>query len=206
MNAGGVVLPNDRLDVVSGASPRRPPLHIDDGAEAALIRTAATGVEAGHGSAVRRTVRSGDTESASHRRRANPSCSDRAAQARLAWRLATRRRDAPLLPPRRVKCRVLARGVRRVAFRKHGDGARNVKSADAHLHAGLSQRRRDIEGARHLIGLDADQHHHSAAVAVLTCSMMRLMGTSVFVSSNASISTSTSSPSTCRRAQSRASP
>ena len=40
------VAPDDRLDVVRGAPAGDPALHVDDGAEAALERAAAAGIEA----------------------------------------------------------------------------------------------------------------------------------------------------------------
>ena len=46
MHALAQLTPDDLLDVVGRAPPRLAPLHIDDGAERALVGTAAAGIEA----------------------------------------------------------------------------------------------------------------------------------------------------------------
>ena len=49
-------------------------------------------------------------------------------------------------------------------LRQHGDAAGNVKAADHDRDAGLAERPRDVERARELVRLHADQPHHAEAV------------------------------------------
>ncbi len=52
-------------------------------------------------------------------------------------------------------------------FRQHGDAAGNVKAADHHRNTGLAKRPRQIERARELVRLRANQPHHAEAVMPL---------------------------------------
>ena len=49
----------------------------------------------------------------------------------------------------------------RVALLEHGGCAGNVKAADGDGDAALTKRRGDVEGARKLVRLHADQHDHA---------------------------------------------
>ena len=52
-------------------------------------------------------------------------------------------------------------------FRQHGDAARDVKPADADLEAGVAKLARDIEGARKLVRLHADEADQRTPAAAL---------------------------------------
>ena len=51
-------------------------------------------------------------------------------------------------------------------LRQHGEAAGDVEAADHHLDAGLAQRTGDIERARELVRLHADEAHQPEAVVV----------------------------------------
>jgi hypothetical protein len=51
--------------------------------------------------------------------------------------------------------------------RQHGEAAGDVEAADHHRNAGLAQRPREVERARKLIRLHANQTHHAEAIVAL---------------------------------------
>ncbi len=91
--------------------------------------------------------------------------------------------------------------------RQHRDAAADVEAADADRDARGAQRPRDIDGARKLVGLHADQADQPATAAGPDLRGSASLGRMrVLVSSQTVIRISTSSPSTLRCAQSSARP
>ncbi len=155
---------DDLLHLFDGAAARLAALHVDDGAERALERAAAAGVKAGvlaDGAA--------DGRGGQHRRGralqrwqvvqvvierlqlAVPRVAQNLIEAVLLG-LAGEERDAHVH-------RLLQ--LRRDAA-EHRQAARNVKAAEAHLNSSGAQRAGDVQRARKLVGLHADQHHQAA--------------------------------------------
>ena len=88
--------------------------------------------------------------------------------------------------------------LRRRPF-EHGERAGDVEAAHADRDAGLQERPRDVERARELVRLHADQAEHAApAVAPGSCSISLSGRTRQLVSSIAWMRISTSAPSTLR--------
>ena len=155
---------HNRLDVVGGAVARYAALHVDDGAEAALKRAAAAGIEA-------RIFREHEPDQVARQDRRHRARQfghvvevivDRLGRAvgdlaqhvgHAALRLAGEEMDAEiqsLLHFRRD-------------FRQHGEAAADVKAAHDDRHAERPKFPAEIERARKLVGLHADQTDHAAA-------------------------------------------
>jgi hypothetical protein len=160
------VAADDLLDIVRRAPPRFAALDIDDGAEAALERAAAAGVEArqmagGALNALHRQDRHRcDFEArqivhviVERLQRAVPRVAQHLIEPPLG--LAGEERDAQRL--------CLAQLGRHVG--QHRQRARDMEAADADLHAALAQPARDVHRARILVRLHADQPDHAAVGA-----------------------------------------
>ncbi len=152
------------LDVVRRAAARLAALHVDDGAERALIGAAAAGVETGGaaGGALRALDRHQRDRRAVDARQVGHEIVQRLERARRrvmqdfvepAFGLAGKQRHAHRLGA--VKIRIHA-----IEHRQH---ARHMEAADADLDTALAQRLRQIERARELVRLHAGQHHHAGA-------------------------------------------
>ncbi len=157
-----IVRPHDQFDVVGRAAARFAALHVDDGAERALIRAAAAGIEAGGaaGGALRAFDRHQRDRRALDPRQIGHEIVKRLERARravtqhlveMALRLAREQRHAH--GPGAVEI-----GVNAAEHRQH---AGNVEAADADLDAARAQRARQIERARELVRLHAGQHDHA---------------------------------------------
>ena len=154
------------LDVVRRAAARLAALHVDDGAERALIRTAAAGVERGVmiGRAfqvLRRQER--------RRRRFQPRQLVHVIVDRLRAchaRRRARRVEAALFRFAGEQAAAHVERLLQIGLHagQHGDAAGNMKAADHHRNAGIAQRPRDVERARKLVRLHADQSHHPEIV------------------------------------------
>ena len=160
----GVIDAHDLLDVISRAAARYSALHIDDGAERALIRAAAPRIETrdAAGRALRalrghqRDRRAFDVRQIVHEIVERLECAgERIAQHLLepAFRLAGKQREA------HGSCAVEI-GIDAV---EHRERAGHVKSAHRHRDPAPAQWPRDVERARKLIRLHAGQHHHAGA-------------------------------------------
>jgi len=154
------------LDVVGRAPARLAALYIDDGAEGALVRAAAAGVE--------RRVMVGCALQVLRRQERRRRRLDRrqlvheivdwlwfaergVAQYRVEaafFGLAGEQRTAHVERRFQVRLRLL----------EHGDAAGDMKSADRDLNARLSKRPCDVERARELVRLHADQPDHAEIV------------------------------------------
>src|SRR6185312_9581389 len=133
-------------------------LHVDDGAERAFERAAATGVEAGH-----QLVGTFEIALRQDRRgrRLNPGqlvdvIVDRL---ELAVYRVVQQRVAAVLDLAGIKCdaeleRLLQIGL---LLADHGETAGYMKPADRDRDSGRAQRARDVERARELVALDPDQ-------------------------------------------------
>ena len=154
---------HDRLDIVGGPIARLAPLDVDDGAEAALERAAASGVEArvvpgdfGHHRARQHRDRRGG-----HVRHVVQVIVDRLGLARIDV-LQELREPVFALPRVQDHAERLRLFQVRRQFGQHGDAARDMETADGDRHALLAKLAADIERAGKLIRLDADQGDHSA--------------------------------------------
>ena len=195
------VLAQQLLDVVRRAAARLAALHVDDGAERALVRAAAAGVEAGvvTGGALE-VVRPAKTASAPIRAPAARPCNCRSAAACAARRPAAPCRSGPLPLRRRTTCSPCRarlsgrpacpaawRGSRRRGNRRSPPGCR-PRAAGARC--------------RRARGNWFDCTPTRPTMPKPSCSrnlaMMSLMRTRVLVSSIASMSMATSGPSTSR--------
>ena len=153
-----VVLAQDALDVVRRAPPRFPPLHVDDGAERALERAAAPGVEGGHVAdglayGIAREIR---RHRVFQRRQIVDVIVDRLERTgggitqdlvHAPFRFAGKQSDAHVE-------RLLQVGHDGGKHRQH---AGDVETPDDHRDAGLAQRFGDVQRARILVRLHADQ-------------------------------------------------
>ena len=155
---------HDRLDVVGGAVARYAPLHVDDGAEAALKRAAAAGIEA-------RIFREHELDQVGRQDRRH-----RARQfghvvevvvdrlRRAVGDLAQHVGHAALrLAGEEVDAEIQRLLHFRRDFRQHGEAAADVKAAHDHGDAQRPKFAAEIERARKLVGLHADQADHAAA-------------------------------------------
>ena len=155
---------HDGLDVVGRAVARFAALHVDDGAKAALERTAAAGVKAGimSGDARHHLARQNRINGGGHFRHVGQIIVDRLGFAvgdvaqnvgHAALGLAGEQMDAEIE-------RFLQIGRQR---RQHGDAAGNMKAAHDHGQAQCAEFSAEIERARILVRLHADQPDHAAA-------------------------------------------
>jgi hypothetical protein len=81
-----------------------------------------------------------------------------------------------------------------------------VEAADRDLNSGSPERPRNVEGARILVRLDADERNQAKTIVTRKRAMSAGTSMRVLVSSITSISMSTSGPRTRRSAQSAAMP
>ena len=159
LDALRVVLADDPLEIVGRAEAALAALHVDDGAERALVRAAAAEIEARQRSrgAPHVLARQERRRLALQRRqivhvvverleRAVPGVAQHLVEPALLG-LAGEERDAELL-----RLADLRRHLR-----QHGDAAGDVEAADADRQAGGEERPREIDRARKLVGLHADQ-------------------------------------------------
>ncbi len=165
--AGDVLLgigAHDAFDIVGGAIARLAALHVDDGAEAALERTAAAGIEARimAGDARHHLARQHREGRRRHVRRVLQIIVDRLCGAarhvaqevgHAAFAFAGIEHDAE------IECLLQFRRD----FRQHRDDAADMEAADRDRDIGLAELAGDIERARILIGLNADQRDEAAA-------------------------------------------
>jgi hypothetical protein len=160
------VFANDVLDVVGRARARFAALDIDDGAERALVRAAAAGIEARIGAG-------GALDILDWQKRARLSrhidqivgevvvrleaAAGRFLQQRFkpAFRLAGKNTHAKLAGAIEIDGRAV----------EHGDAAGDVKAADDDGNAGGAERPRDVERARILVGLHTDQPDHAESTS-----------------------------------------
>src|SRR6185437_7488892 len=160
----GDVAADDLLDVVGRAAARLAALHVDDGAERSLVGAAAAGVEARLGAAgaldalarQKRDWRAFETGKVVHviverLERAGIGVAQYLVEAALG--LAGIDRQAHRL----------GLTQRRVVAADHRDDAGHVEAADRDLDAPGAKRSRNVEGARRLVRLHTDQHHHAVA-------------------------------------------
>ena len=149
---------HDGLDVVGRAVARLAPLHVDDGAEAALERTAAAGIEAGivPGDAGHRPARQDRQRRRRHLRHVAQIVVDWLGLA--AVDLAQQRGDAAFAFAGEQDDPEIERRFEIVRhFRQHREAAAHVKAADHHGNPGGAEFTGDIERAGKLIGLHADE-------------------------------------------------
>ena len=157
-----VVRAHDLLDVFRRATARLAALHVDDGAERALVRAAAAGVEAGGtaGGALRafdrhqRDRRAFDTRQVVHEIVQRLELTLGRIEQHFvepAFRLAGEQRDAHRLGAVEI-------GIDAV---EHGQHAGDVEAADPDLDAALAQRLGQIERTRELVRLHAGQHDYA---------------------------------------------
>ncbi len=155
---------HDGLDVVGRAVARLSALHVDDGAKAALERAAAAGVKAGIMSGHPRDhfARKNRINGGRHFRHVGQIIVDRLGFAfgdvaqnigHAAFGLAGEQMNAEIE-------RLLQ--VRRQS-RQHGDAAGDMKAAHDHGEPKRAELPAEIERARKLVGLHADQAHHATA-------------------------------------------
>ena len=155
---------HDLLDVVRRAVARLAALHVDDGAERALERAAAPGIEAGIVPVdARHDARREDRQRGGRHfghvgeiivgrlRGAGGDIAQQAGHAALA--LAGEQRDAEIE-------RLLQVGRQ---LRQHRDAAGDMEPADDHRHVGRAELAREIERARILVRLHADQADEARA-------------------------------------------
>ncbi len=166
-DALGVVLAHDPLEIVGGAETALAALHVDDGAERALERTAAAEIEARvHVDAAREL----DSRQEGRRlafeagqivevvverlQRARPGGLQHLVEAAILG-LAGEDRDA----------HVHRRPDLRRQLGQHGDAAGNMEAADDHRQAGGAERPCEVDGARKLRRLNADEADQRLAAA-----------------------------------------
>jgi hypothetical protein len=154
---------HDRLDVVRGPIARLAPLDIDDGAEAALERAAASGVEAGivPGDPGHDLARQHGNGRGGHVGHVVEIAVDRLRLARIDV-LEELSQAAFALPCVEDHAQCLSLLEVRRQFRQHGDAAGDVETANRDRHALLAELAADVEGARELVRLHADQRDHAA--------------------------------------------
>src|SRR3984957_12039036 len=154
---------HDRLDVVRRPIARLAPLDIDDGAEAALERAATSGVEtcvvARHSR--HHLARQPRRRSGRHVRHVVEIVVDRLRLPRINVRQELCKSTFALPGIEDDPKRLRLFQVRR-QFRQHGNTAGNVESSNGDRHALLAKLSRNVERARKLIRLDADQGDHAA--------------------------------------------
>ena len=157
---------NDRLDVVGRAIARLAPLHVDDRAERALERAAAPRVEAGDdarrpldaGGSQNRNWRALDPRQVAHEIVERPHAAREGVlqhHVQAALGLAGEQRN-----PERLRFDEIVGHLR-----QHREAAGDMKPTDGDLHASGAKSPRQIDGARKLIGLDADQANQAAPAA-----------------------------------------
>ena len=156
---------HDPLDVVGGAAPRLAALHVDDGAEGALEGAAAAGVEAGVGAegAPHHVVRQMRDRHPLDARQVGHEIVDR-------LQLPGERVAQDLVEPAFLGLAGEDEGAEverllhvRLDPRQHGKRAGDVEAADADRDAFLAEGGGQVERARELVRLHADQHHHAGA-------------------------------------------
>ena len=154
---------NDRLDVVGRAVAAFAALHVDDGAERALERTAAPRVEAGDdargaldaGRVQNRDRRALDARQVVHKvieRLQFPRIGVFQKDIEPALGFAREQRDAHRLRLFEVIGHL----------RKHRQTARDMEPADGDLHAARAKALRQVHGAGELVGLHAHQTNNAA--------------------------------------------
>jgi len=153
-----VVLAQDALDIVGAAAAGFAPLHVDDGAERALERTAAPGIEGRHvaDGLAHRVARQERRHRVLERRQIGDVIADRLERAcggiahhliHATLGLAGKQRDAHIESFLQV---VHHR-------REHRQHAGDMEAADDHRDAGRAQRLGDMQRTRILVRLHADQ-------------------------------------------------
>jgi hypothetical protein len=155
---------HDRLHVVGGAVTRNSTLHVDDGAEAALERAAAAGIEA-------RIFGEHELDQIARQDRRH-----RARQlghvveivvdrlGRAVCHLAQHVAHAALgLAGEQMNAEIQRLLHFRRDFRQHGETAADMEAAHDHRHAERAKFPAEIERARKLVRLHADQTDHAAA-------------------------------------------
>src|SRR5579862_2035132 len=158
VDAVRVILAQDALDVVGRAPARFAPLHVDDGAERALERAAAPGVERGHvaDGLAHRIARQEGRHRVFERRQIVDVIIERLERTvggvahhlvHAAFGFSGKQRDADFE-------RGLQVGAYGIEHRQH---AGDVEAADDDGNAGGAQRFGDVERARILVGLYAHQ-------------------------------------------------
>ena len=159
----GGVGAHDRLDVIGGAVARLAPLHVDDGAERALERAAAAGVEArvvpgdpGHDRA-----RQNGNRRRGHVRHVVEVIVDRFCRAGVDVLEEVSQAAFALACVEDHPQRLRLLQVRR-QFGQHGDASRDMEAADGDGHARFAKLAPDVERARKLIRLHPDQRDHAA--------------------------------------------
>ena len=166
-DALGDVGADDALDIVGGAIARLAALDVDDGAEAALERTAAAGIEARNHAVVaaQQAFRQERDHLALQARQIGQVVVDRrqasgdgVAQERLQALLgfAGKEGQAQVLGLLQVGRQLV----------EHRQAAGDVEAAHRHRHAGLAELARDVHGARKLVRLHADQAHQPEIAVV----------------------------------------
>ena len=158
VNAFRPVLADNEFDVVRRAPPRFPSLHVDDGTERALVRTAAPGIECRVFTCRALDVR---TQQEGHRRRL-----DRGKVVEIIvdglqrhFRRVAQQRIQPLLRLAREQADPQVESLLKIGLHpgQHRKTSRNVKPADDDGDSGGTQRTRDVHGAGKLVRLDAHQ-------------------------------------------------
>ena len=153
---------DDPLDVVGRAAARLAALHVDDGAERALERAAAAGVEA-------RVIARGAPD-ASARQIGHAACLERRQVVEVIVERLERARGG--VAQHAVEPPLGLAGEQRdpevegllkvgVHLRQHGEAAGDMEPADDDRDAGGAQRPGDVERARELVRLHADQADHA---------------------------------------------
>ncbi len=164
-DAVGPVLLDQLLDVVGRAAARLAALHIDDGAERALERAAAAGVEARviveH--ALHGVAREIGRRCQFDRRQVVHEIVDRLERA--GRRVLEHLVDAAFGLAREQAAAEVERDLQiGLGARQHRQQPGDMKAADHNRNARRPQRPRDIERARILVGLHADKPDHAEAV------------------------------------------
>ncbi len=161
------VLAHDRFEVVGAAEAALAALHVDDGAERALERAAAAEIEARIAPLVARQHRG---RQAGRRR---------AFEARQVVHVVVERlqRAVPGVAQHDVEPALLGLAAEdgdahvhgrldlRRDHRQHRQAARDVEAAQRHRQARLDELAREVDGARELVGLHADQADQRLAAA-----------------------------------------
>ena len=155
---------DDDLDVVGAAMARLAALHIDDGAEGALERAAASGVETGHPAA-------GAADHFRRQDRRRGSFDGRQVVHVIVERLEfaiERVAQHGVEPAFRLAGEQAASQRLRLAqicgrLRQHGEAARHVEAADGDGDAAAAKAPRQVEGARKLVRLHADEFDEARA-------------------------------------------
>ena len=156
------VATHELLDVVGGAVARLAALHIDDRAEGALVRAAAAGVEAG---ALAERARHVALRQERHRCARQRGQVGHGVVERCEPTGGSVLQDCvePVLGfAREHRDTELAAGIEldRLPV-EHREASGDVEPAHGHRDAGIAERAGDVEGARILVGLDADQRQQA---------------------------------------------